>query len=110
MELKHLISREAPQSAILFGAAGTDVPSLCTFLDILSRNSLEYDSDNIDCYAPPRMCYHINGEEAPRLTPLDQSPRSHAAYLQEKRDRLWARQVDLEAAEAELEHQRQDHA
>jgi hypothetical protein len=34
--------------------------------------------------------------------PLDQSPRSHAAYLQEK--------VDLEAIKAELECQRQDFA
>jgi hypothetical protein len=34
------------------------------------------------------MCYHINGEapteEAPELTPLDQSPRSHMNYLREK--------------------------
>ena len=55
--------------------AGTDVPSLCTFLEILLGNGLEYDSDDIDCYAPPRMCYHIDGEvlveEAPRLTPLN---------------------------------------
>jgi hypothetical protein len=44
-------------------------------------------------------CYHIDGEvlaeEALRLMPLDQSPRS-----------LRARQVDLEATEAELERQR----
>jgi hypothetical protein len=40
------------------------------------------------------MCYHINGDslakEAPGLTQLDQSPHSHAAYLQEKADRLRA--------------------
>jgi hypothetical protein len=29
-------------------------------------------------------------------------------YLQEEEDHLWARQVDLEAAEAELKCQRQD--
>jgi hypothetical protein len=59
-----------------------------TFLKILSGNDPKYDSDNIDCYAPPRMCYHIDGEdpieEAPELTPLDKSPRSHANYLREK--------------------------
>ena len=56
------------------------------------------------------MCYHIDSEvltdEAPKLTPPDQSPRSRAAYLQEKADRLRPWQVDLEATEAELEHQR----
>jgi hypothetical protein len=60
------------------------------------------------------MYYHIDNEvqpkEAPGLTPSDQSPRSHAANLQEKVNRLRARQVDLEAAEAELERQRQDFA
>jgi hypothetical protein len=60
------------------------------------------------------MCYHIDGEvpleEAPELTPLDQSPHSHAIYLQEKVDCLRALHVDLEAAEAELERQRQDFA
>jgi hypothetical protein len=30
------------------------------------------------------------------------------AYLQEKKGHLWARQVDLEAAEAKLERQRKD--
>ena len=58
------------------------------------------------------MCYHIDGEvlveEAPGLTPSDQSPRSHMANLQEKKDHLPAWQVDLEGAEAELECQRQD--
>ena len=50
MELGHLISREAPRSAILSGTAGTNVPSLHTFLEMLSRNDLEYDSDDIDCF------------------------------------------------------------
>jgi hypothetical protein len=85
LELEHLISREASRSAILSGTVGTDVPLLCTFLEILSGNGLEYDSDDIDYNAPPRMCYHIDGEdlaeEAPELTPPDQSPRSHVAYL-----------------------------
>ena len=58
------------------------------------------------------MCYHIDGEVSskvsPEFTPLDQSPCSHAIYLQEKVDRLWAWQVDLEAAEVELERQRLD--
>jgi hypothetical protein len=56
------------------------------------------------------MCYHIDGkvplEEAPELTSLDQSPHSHAIYLQEKTDHLRALHVDLEAVEAELERQR----
>ena len=75
MELEHLISHEAPRSTILSSVIGTDVPSLRTFLKILSGNDLEYDFDDIDCYAPPRMCDHINGkvlsEEAPVLTPLN---------------------------------------
>ena len=54
---------------------GTDVPSLRTFLKILSGNGPEYDFDDIDCYALPHKCYHINGEiptkEGPKLTPLD---------------------------------------
>jgi hypothetical protein len=74
-QLEHLISHEAPRSAILSDAAGTDVPLLRTFLDILSGNRSKYDSDDIDYCSPPHMCYHMNGEvlaeEAPRLTPLD---------------------------------------
>jgi hypothetical protein len=53
MELEHLIRNEAPLCTILFGATGTDVPSLRTFLEILLGNSLKYDSDDIDCYVPP---------------------------------------------------------
>ena len=75
MELEHLISHEAPRSTILSSVIGTDVPSLRTFLKILSGNDLEYDFDDIDCYALPRMCYHIDGEdpieEVPVLTPPD---------------------------------------
>ena len=56
MELEHLISREAPRSIILFDVAGTDVPSLHAFLEVLSENRSEYDSDDIDYDAPPRMC------------------------------------------------------
>jgi hypothetical protein len=56
------------------------------------------------------MCYHIDSEvppqEAPELMLPDQSPHSHVIYLQEKANRLWARQVDLKAAEAGLECQR----
>jgi hypothetical protein len=56
------------------------------------------------------MCYHIDSEvppqEAPELMPSDQSPRSHVIYLQEKVNRLWARQVDLKDVEAGLECQR----
>jgi hypothetical protein len=74
MELEHLISHEVPRSAILSGAAGTDIPSLRTFLEILLGNGPEYDSDDVDCYALPRLCYHIDdevlAEEAPELTPL----------------------------------------
>jgi hypothetical protein len=53
--LEHLVSREARQSAILSGVAGADVPLLCTFLEILSGNGLEYDSDDVDYYGPPCM-------------------------------------------------------
>jgi hypothetical protein len=52
---------------------GTNIPSLRAFLEILSGNNLEYDSDDIDYNDPPRMSYHINGkvqpEEAPELRP-----------------------------------------
>ena len=48
MELKHLISHEALWSTILSGAAGTDIPSLRTFLTILLGNGSEYNSDDID--------------------------------------------------------------
>jgi hypothetical protein len=55
--------------------AGTDVPSLRVFLEILSGNGLEYDSDDIDYNDPPCMCYHIDGEvqpeEVPRFMPPD---------------------------------------
>jgi hypothetical protein len=37
LELEYLISREAPRSTILSSVVGTDVPSLCTFLEILFR-------------------------------------------------------------------------
>jgi len=82
---KHLVSHEAPRSAILSDTARADVPSLCTFLEVLSGNGLEYDSNDIDCYTLPHMCYHINSEvlteEAPELTPPDQSAHSHTNYL-----------------------------
>ena len=48
---------------------GADIPSLCTFLEIISGNGLEYDSDDINYYAPPRMCYYINDE-----VPTDEAP------------------------------------
>jgi hypothetical protein len=73
-----------PWSTIPSGA-GTDIPSLRTFLEILSENGPEYDSDDIDYNTLPRMCYHIDGKnltkEAPRLMPPDQSPRRHVTYL-----------------------------
>ena len=75
LKLEHLIRHKAPQSTILLGAVGTNVLSLRTFLEILLGNGLEYDSDDIDCYAPPCMCCHIDGEvpteEALELTPPD---------------------------------------
>jgi hypothetical protein len=112
--LEQLVSHEVPRSAILSGTMGADIPLLRTFLEILLGNDLEYDSNDIDCYAPSCMCYHINGEvpaeEAPELTPPDLSPRSHVNYLQEKANRLRARQEDLEATEAELRHQKQHFA
>jgi hypothetical protein len=95
MEMEHHVSHEALRSTILSGAAGIDIPSLRAFLEILSENDSEYDSDDIDYHAPPHMCYHINNEvlpkEASELMPLDQSPYSHATFLQEKADRLQSR-------------------
>ena len=49
------------------------------------------------------MYGEVPAKEALELMPPDQSPRSRAAYLQEKANCLRAQQVDLEAAEAELE-------
>ena len=87
--------------------AGTDIRSLRVFLEVLSGNGPEYDSNDIDYDTLPRMCYHVDGddlaEEVPGLTPRYQSPHSRTAYLQEKADRLRAGQVDLEATEAGLE-------
>ena len=62
MELEHLISCEALRSTILSGATGADIPSVCTFLKILSGDGLEYNSNDIDYYAPPLMRYHIDDE------------------------------------------------
>ena len=91
---------------------GTDVPSLHTFLEILSRNGPEYDSNDIDCYSLSCECFHIDGEilidEAPKLTSLDLSPCSHAKYLHEKAMCLQDQQADLEAIKAELEWQREE--
>ena len=68
------------------------VPLLHMFLEILSGNGPEYDSDNIIYNTPPHICYHIDGEvlleEAPRLMPSDLSPCSRAAYLQGNADRF----------------------
>ena len=49
-------------SIILSGIAGTDVPSLHAFLEVLSGDGPEYDSNDIDYNTPPRMCYHIDSE------------------------------------------------
>ena len=53
---------------------GTDVLSLCTFLEILSGNIPEYDSNHIDYNTLPRMCYHIDGEVLPSKAPGPESP------------------------------------
>jgi hypothetical protein len=67
---------------------GADVPSLCTFLEILLGNSLEYNSDDIGYYAPPRMRYYTNDEvstgKVTKLTPPDQSPYSPIGYPREE--------------------------
>jgi hypothetical protein len=69
LELEHLVSHEAPQNAILSCAIGTDIPSLRAFLEVLLGDGPEYDSDDIDCYALPHMCFHI--DDAPKLMPPD---------------------------------------
>jgi hypothetical protein len=69
LEPKHLISRETPQSIILSGLAGTDVPSLCTFLEVLSGNGPEYDSDDIDYDTLLHMCYHVNDDDLAKEVP-----------------------------------------
>jgi hypothetical protein len=85
MELEHLISRKVLQSAILSSMVGTDILSLRTFLKVLLGNDSEYDSNDIGYHAPPCMCYHIDGkvlpEEVLELTPSDQRPSSHVAYV-----------------------------
>jgi hypothetical protein len=59
---------------------------------MLLGDDLEYDSDDIGCYAPPCMSYHIDDEdpieEAPELTLLDQSPLSRMNYHREKATHL----------------------
>ena len=63
------------RSIILSGAVGIDVPSLHAFLEVLSGNGTEYDSDGINDDTLLHMCYHINGDDlvwdVPRLTMLD---------------------------------------
>ena len=80
LDLEHLISRKAPRSIILSVAAGTDIPSFRAFLEVLLGNGREYDSDDIDYDDLSCMCYHVDGddlaEQAPGLTPPDQSPHS----------------------------------
>lgn len=58
-------------------------------LEILSRNGMEYDSDDVDYYSSSCECFHINGgiptDDAPELTPLDLShPLSCRGYLRKK--------------------------
>lgn len=88
LELEHLISQQAPQGAILSVAAGADVPTPCTFFQILFGNGLEYDSDDVDYYSLSYMCFHIDGDnptdDAAELTLPDQSPRSHTDYTFER--------------------------
>ena len=58
------------RGTFLFGMVGIDVPSLCTYLEILLGNGPEYDSDDIDYNNSPLMCYHIDDEVQP-----DEEPR-----------------------------------
>jgi hypothetical protein len=62
--------------AILFGATGTNAPSLGVFLEILSGNGSEYNSDDVDYYSPSRECFHIDGDN-----PVDDALREKAARL-----------------------------
>jgi hypothetical protein len=59
---------------ILSGAEGVDVPSLCNFLEIHSRLSPEYDSNETDNYSLACECFYIDEDpatgDAPKLTPL----------------------------------------
>ena len=61
---------------------------MCTLLEILSGNSPEYDSDDINYYTPSLMCCRAGGEapieKAPRLTPPNQSPHCPTSYLRGK--------------------------
>ena len=90
--MEQLVSREAPRIIILSGAAGTDVPSLRNFLEILSGFGPEYDSNDAYDFSPPRECFIIDDgagtDTAPELMPLDLNPTSRAAYLKEKAERL----------------------
>ena len=91
---EHLINREALWSIILFGVAGTDVPSLHAFLEVISENGQEYDSDHAGNYSPLHECFLISDEHATdtasKLMPLDMSLTMSVAYLKEKVERLKA--------------------
>lgn len=73
-------------------------------------NGSEYDSDDVDYNSSSCECFHIDGDnpadDAPELTPSNQSPCSRAEYLRENSARLQARYVNLEATEAELQQQK----
>jgi hypothetical protein len=68
---------------ILSGAARTDVPLLCNFLEILLGLRPKYDSNDADGFSLSCECFFI----------ADMSPTSHAAYLKEKVERLQANRL-----------------
>lgn len=55
-----------PCGVILLGTAGTNVPSLHNFLEILSGNGPEYASNNTGYFSPSCECYFI-GDKAPTM-------------------------------------------
>ena len=70
--------------------AGTNVPSLHSFLEILSRFGHEYYSDETGDFLLSRECFFVGDGTLqltlPELMPLDLSPTSCIAYLKDKEE------------------------
>lgn len=107
------MSQKELHGVILLGDTMTDVPSLCTFLEIFSGVDLEYDFDEVDDYSSARhTSFHLHWDKVAdddvEVMALDLSPTSHVAYLWEKAKRLKAWQIDLEAERADLERWKEE--
>jgi hypothetical protein len=113
LELERLVSQKALHGVVLLGDTMTDVPSLCTFLEIFSRVDLEYDFDEANDYSLAQhtsFCLHWDkvADDDVEVMALDLSPTSHVTYLWEKAKHLKASQIGLEAKRAELERWKEE--